>query len=110
MKHIFEYLFSKKSDLDKIKTNRFGITKKDMIGNLEKFQVGVVVRMLEEQELQGNNPDVKVFQKNQGAGRPIGGFDWNETECGRDFWFDVIRWRIFKKFYEKYPKYKKYDI
>ena len=64
MKHIFEYLFSKKSDLDKLsKTNRFGITEKDMIGHLKGFPVGVVVRMMEEQEKQGNKPNISTFQR-----------------------------------------------
>ena len=69
MKTILEYLFSKKSDLDKLsKTNQFGITEKDLIGELEGFPLGVVVRMLEEAEKQENKPDVKVFQKKSKLG------------------------------------------
>ena len=111
MKPILEYLFSKKSDLDKLsKTNRFGITKKDMFGGLKGFPVGVVVRMLEEQEKQGNKPNVKVFQKNLETGQYGGGFEWDYTEEKWSFWSKVITYRNFREFYKRYPEYKKYDI
>ena len=112
MKHIFEYLFSKKFDMDKIKikTNRFHITRDDMIGELKGFPVGVVVRMLEETEWQGNKPDVKVFQHNNHRGKGLGGFKWSKTNIGHAFWEDVIFNKNFDKFYKEYPEYKKYDI
>ena len=108
MKTINEYLFSKKSDLDKIKTvepNRFGITEKDMIRDLKEFPVGVVVRMLEETEKQGGDPDVKVFQRNK-----WGGFSWKLTADNDLFWADVINSKNFNVFYKRYPEYKKYDL
>ena len=91
--------------------NKFGITKKDLIGELERFPLGVVVRMLEEQELQGNKPDVKVFQYKYYTNKYGGGFDWDITEAGGDFWSDVIGCYIIDtdEFYSKYPEYKKYD-
>ena len=110
MKHIFEYLFSKKTDLDKIRTNRFGITEKDMIGSLKGFPVGVVVGMMEEQENQGNKPDVKVFQRKRSVNKHGGGFDWVATKDTHNFWSKVITGRNFNAFYEKYPEYKKYDL
>ena len=60
MKTLKESLFSK-NNLDKNR-NPYGITKEDMIGDLTGFPVGIVVRMMEEQEAQGNEPDVKIFQ------------------------------------------------
>ena len=111
MKPILEYLFSKKSDLDKLsKTNRFHITEKDLIGDLEGFPVGVLVRMLKEAEIQGNKPDVKVFQSHKRRDKERGGFDWDKTECGRLFWEDVINYGKFNVFYGKYPEYKRYDL
>ena len=110
MKHIFEYLFSKKSDLDKIRTNRFGITKDDMIGGLKGFPIGVVVRMLEETEKQGNEPKVRIFQKSPGTNQYCGGFEWDNTEEEWPFWLEVINKRNFKEFYKRYPEYKKYDL
>ena len=105
MKTINEYLFSKKSDLDKLKTNRFGITEKDMIRALEGFPVGVVVKMMEEQEKQWNKSDVKIFQKNRSTG-----FSWYKTEDGTSFWYQVLSNDDFDLFYKKYPEYKKYDL
>ena len=111
MKTILEYLFSKKSDLNKLsKNNRFHITKKDLIEDLEGFPVGVVVRMLEEQEKQGNNPDVKVFQKKIAVGKDQGGISWGLTEAGFIFWDAVINYEEFTVFYKRYPEYKKFDI
>ena len=110
MKTINEYLFSKKSDLDKIKKNRFGITQDDMIGDLKGFPVGIAVRMLEETENQGNNPDIKVFQKYKWTDLHDGGFRWGDTEAGYDFWQFLIANKNFTKFYQKYPEYKKYDL
>ena len=110
MKTILEYLFSKKSDLDKIRANIFGITEKDMIRALEGFPVGVVMRMMEEQKNQGNKPDVKVFQRAANADSSDGGFHWDDTEDGYEFWEAVINFINFNKFYKKHPEYKKYNI
>ena len=111
MKPILEYLFSKKSDLDKInKSNRFGITKKDLIGDLKYFPLGVVIRMLEEQEMQGYKPDVTVFQRHNDAGEDLRGFIWYDTETGITFWKQVIRESNFDLFFKKYPEYEKYNL
>jgi len=91
------------------KKNPFGLTKDDLIGDLEGFPIGVVVRMLEEQEKHGNEPDVTVFQKYNGSSKDVGGFYWQRTEAGKKFWSDVIGDYDFELFYEKYPEYKKYD-
>ena len=89
--------------------NKYKITKKDMIGNLKGFPVSVVVKMMEEQEEQGNKPDVKVFQKNSDANKYLDGFDWANTEDEWFFWSYIINYRNFSEFYERYPEYKKYD-
>ena len=111
MKPLKEALISKnKRDWATIPSkNKYGITKKDMIGGLKGFPVGIVVRMLEEQEKQENKPDVKVFQKNLGTGQYCGGFEWDYTEDEWLFWSEVISKRNFKEFYKRYPEYKKYD-
>ena len=102
-----ESLFSKKN-LDK-NSNQYGITKDDMIDDLEGFPVGVVVRMMEEQERQGNKPNVKAFQDDWSLDVNKGGFDWTETEYGWDFWNLVIDYRDFNLFFDEYPEYKKYN-
>lgn len=88
-------------------SNKYGITEKDMIGDLKGFPVGVVVRMLEETEKQGGEPDIKVFQHNKRAYKGMGGFVWDNTEDGNAFWEAVIKEQNFDQFFKKYPEYKK---
>ena len=109
MKTLKEALFSKKN-LDN-KSNKYGITEDDMIGELKGFPVGVVVRMMEEQEAQGNEPNVKVFQEDVicGADENGGGFDWRKTEGGQSFWHKVIDYKDFYLFFEEYPEYDQYN-
>lgn len=101
--------FISKHNLDKIKINKFGLTEKDLIGELKGFPIGVVMRILEEQEMQGNMPNVKIFQKRIRTPKTLGGFSWRDTEAKHSFWNDVINFKNFDGFYEKYPKYKEYD-
>ena len=107
MKDLKEALINKNT-IKHIKSNQhneYMITKDDLIDDISGFPIGVVVRMLEEQEKQGNKPDVKVFQRSR-----IGGFSWRDTEDGLRFWSSIITDREFDTFYKKYPNYKKYDI
>ena len=62
-----ESLFSKKN-LDVV--NKYGISKKDMIGQIKDFPVGVVVRMMEEQEAQRGDANIKQFQISRCEGFP----------------------------------------
>ena len=104
-----EALFNSKNlENDKI-SNKYGISEKDMTDELEGFPVGIVVRMIEEQEKQRNKPNVKVFQERKGADRFDGGFDWNKTETGFKFWDEVIMGEKFKLFFEEYLEYEKYN-
>lgn len=96
-------LFNKKN-LEKSKVNKYGITEDDMIGELNGFPVGVVVRMMEECELQGNKPNIIVLQDS-----PDSAFDWFETEAGWYFWECVIEDCDFDRFFKKYPEYEKYN-
>ena len=74
-------------------------------GYLEGFPHEVVNRMLEEQERQGNKRDVSVFEYNISSPKEIGGFDWNATKEGGEFWDRVILDKDFNLFFEEYPKY-----
>ena len=93
-----------------IHKNPFGLTEKDLTGEIKKFPMGVVVKMLEEQEKQGNKADATVFQKRPDTPDEDGGFKWNRTEGGYNFWYDVISERKFDVFFEKYPEYEKYNL
>ena len=89
--------------------NQYGISKKDMKGDLKDFPVGVVVRMMEEQKRQGNYPDVEVFQNDISSNYDEGGFSWDKTEDGHTFWLHVIAGRNFKVLFKEYPEYEKYN-
>lgn len=75
------------------------ITEKDLIGQIKDFPIEVVEKMIERQVEQGNPADVRVFQD-----IVTGGFFWNETIEGYDFWCEVILRKNFDLFFEKYPK------
>ena len=105
--------FINKKNLHKVSIkapNPFGLTEKDLKVELEGYPMGVVVRMLEEQESQENKPDVKVFQDNVAADIEQGGFLWEATEAGDEFWEAVLSYKEFHRFFEKYPEYKKYNV
>lgn len=85
MKTLREALIKKHTPHLSTQSNPFRLTKKDMIKDLEGSPIGVVVRMLEEQEKQRNKPDVTVFQKNNGSNKCVGGFYWPWTEAGKKF-------------------------
>ena len=72
-------------------------------GELTGFPKEVVEKMLDHQEAQGNKRDVKVFENTAKEGVPWGGFNWEETPEGFDFWEEVLV-NEFEIFFEKYPK------
>ena len=66
--------------------------------------VEIQERMLDEQVRQGNKRDAKVFEVDTSAGGSDGGFVWEDSVEGYDFWEEIIRSGDFAVFYEKYPK------
>ncbi len=82
----------------------YKIQQEDLIGQIAVFPIEVVRKMVEEQVKQGNNADVTIFQADYMSGKEEGGFNWNETSEGSDFWNKVIGNKNFDKFFEKYPK------
>ena len=68
-------------------------------GKLEGFPKEIIAKMLDYQEEQGNKRDISVFEKCTFAG-----FIWEETKEGCNFWDEVIRYKNFDLFFEKYPK------
>ena len=61
-------------------------------------------RMLDEQERQGNPRNAEVFKERVIADDRGGGFAWEDSEEGLDFWEKIILDGNFAVFYEKYPK------
>lgn len=84
--------------------NEIKITEKDLIGDIAGFPIEVVRKMVEEQVRQGNKADVGVFQEYTNRDKKNGGFDWEDTEDGFEFWDMVVIYKEFDEFFEKYPK------
>lgn len=82
----------------------FKVEQSDLVGKIKDFPIEVVEKMIEEQVKQGNCPNVEEFQKDATIDANDGGFDWNETDDGMDFWEEVITESNFELFFEKYPK------
>jgi hypothetical protein len=73
-------------------------------GMLKDFPREVLERMLFLQEEAGSKRDVRVFENRPGADKSEGGFDWNDTPEGYDFWYEVVRCKSFDIFFMKYPR------
>lgn len=83
------------------------VTIKDLIGDLKNFPIEVVEKMLQKQKNQVNQMDISVFQECKYSDIQSGGFRWEDTIEGHDFWSDVIRFEKFDRFFERYPKLSK---
>ena len=73
-------------------------------GQLIGFPKEIIACMLEIQEEQWGKIDVSVFEKDRTAGETPKGFVWWDAKEGYDFWNEVIRYKNFALFFEKYPK------
>ena len=80
------------------------VEQSDLIGEIENFPIEVVQRMVDEQVRHGNEADVKAFQRWSSAPVSYGGFVWDNTIDGIDFWEEVISNENFDLFSSKYPK------
>ena len=69
-------------------------------GELRGFPKEVVERMLFWQENQTGERDISVFEEDVATHSYRGGFNWEDTIEGYEFWDDVIRNRNFDRFYE----------
>lgn len=73
-------------------------------GDLEGFPEEVVNRMLYYQQEQGNERDIKVFERSKSVSCSGGGFSWGRTEEGHEFWDSVITNGDFKLFFDRCTK------
>jgi hypothetical protein len=81
----------------------FEVTEKDLIGELTGFPIEVVRMMILKQVEQGNLPNVQRFQREPRAAVSGGGFDWDATDDGFEFWATVVGQRQWHVFFDKYP-------
>ena len=82
----------------------YKVEQSDLIGALEGFPIEVAQMMVDRQVEQGNEPNIKVFQKCLSISRQFGGFDWLDTPEGDVFWYAILADEKFNTFFEKYPK------
>jgi hypothetical protein len=73
-------------------------------GELAGFPEEVVEWMLDNQVKQGNPRNVSVFEINRAANAEQKGFDWDQTTEDAKFCQEVISFKYFDVFFEKYPK------
>lgn len=76
----------------------------DLVGDINGFPIEIVQHMVNEQVLQGNPPNITVFQKINYRNKNSKGFDWDLSKDGDSFWHKVIINRNFELYFEKYPK------
>lgn len=74
----------------------------DAIRRLKGFPTEVIRAMIREQLIQGNASDVSVFQACKSCGALRGGFNWNATSQGFDFWERVVEKEDFAYFFKGY--------
>lgn len=72
--------------------------------DFKDLPIEIQQRMLDEQERQGNPRNAKVFEKAITACSSEGGFTWEQSEEGFDFWYKITTNGNLAVFYEKYPK------
>ena len=86
------------------KKYKFGLKESDLIGDIKNFPIEIVEKMLERQKGCNNEIDVTIFQKSRTKDFYNGGFRWNFTIEGYEFWKNVIFKKKFDVFFKKYPK------
>ena len=66
------------------------VTAADLKGGIENFPLHVVQAMCDEQVKQGNPFNPSVFRVDMLADKSRGGFTWEDSEKGLDFWCEII--------------------
>jgi hypothetical protein len=100
-------LLSKESLIDLL-IKKYSVSNKSLVygGEIANLPIEIVERMLIEQVAQGNPKDISVFEKDSGANKYSGGFNWYHVKEDGKMWDDVLRCNDFNGFYKKYPKTK----
>lgn len=75
-------------------------------GEIKDFPEEIVECMLKHQVDQGNVCKISVFEQDRHAPRRLGGFNWEDSIEGYEFWASVIGLQHFKIFFNKSPRQK----
>lgn len=81
--------------------DQYIVTDDDLRGDIANFPVKIVQAMVDYQSKYHNKPDPSVFARNLYATIDSGGFDWDETTEGCEFWTDVLVNKNFNRFFQK---------
>lgn len=84
--------------------NIYKVVNEDLVDELKEFPLAIVQKMIERQVMQGNPANVEVFQADPTAPQADGGFEWEDSPEGWDFWSNVIEGMEFNVFFERYPE------
>lgn len=81
----------------------YQVTPEDLTGEIEDFPIEVVQKMVERQYEQIGVCNVRIFQTNNEASSYGGGFNWDTSIEGLEFWNDVIMRYDWELFFSRYP-------
>lgn len=70
--------------------NRGRHRKKTEFYTIQSLPTEIKQKILKYQVKHGNKPDLQVFEKNPIAGSWNGGFSWNSTKEGFEYWNDIL--------------------
>lgn len=71
---------------------------------LEAMPKEIVLRMLYNQILQGNRPEINIFIKQVDSCASAGGFDWQESTEGFKIWNDILLNLDYGSYFDIYGK------
>ena len=70
--------------------NRGRHRKKTEFYTIQSLPTEIKQKMIKYQLMCGNKPDLQVFEKNPVAGSWTGGFSWDSTKEGFEYWNDIL--------------------
>lgn len=80
----------------------YNVKESDLKDSIKDIPIEIIQKMVDYQIKQGNEPNIKVFQKDKFSSKRSGGFDWDETDEGKEFWSSILNDKFYIKFYEIY--------
>lgn len=78
--------------------------------NPSEFPKEIQELILKRQVEAGNPPDITLFDENTIISSVNGGFTWDKTKEGSNFWYNILMDNNFEVFYKKYPQSKEHTI
>lgn len=70
--------------------NRGRHRKKTDFYNISSLPAEIKQKILKYQVMHGNKPDLQVFEKNPRVGSWGGGFSWDSTKEGFEYWNNIL--------------------